>query len=169
MDTGSFPCVKSGRDVTLTTQLLPVLWSRKSRAIPLLPLWAVWLVQSLSVPVLWSRKSRAIPLLPLWAVWSVQSLSVPVLWSRKSTAIPLLPLWTLRSVQSLSACTRVRSTFTYLQKFYDANTLGFTKGRIELLHPFLSKLYARLSGFSLYARHILNRRPSARCYLGREE
>ena len=48
MDTGSFPGVKSGRGMTLTPHPLLVLWSRKSRAIPLLPLWAVWPVQSLS-------------------------------------------------------------------------------------------------------------------------
>jgi len=48
MGTGSFPGVKSGRGVTLTPLPLPVPWSRKSRAIPLLPLWAVRPVQSLS-------------------------------------------------------------------------------------------------------------------------
>ena len=48
MDTGSFPGVKSGRCVTLTPYRLLVPWSRKSRAIPLLPLWAVRPVQSLS-------------------------------------------------------------------------------------------------------------------------
>ena len=87
--------------------------------------------------------SRSIPLLPLWAVRHVQSLSactvelylyspygphglyrasVPVQYSYTSTlpmgstactepqclystAIPLLPLWAVRPVQSLSACT----------------------------------------------------------------
>jgi len=49
MGTGSFPGVKSGRGVTLTPHPLLVPWSRKSRAIPLLPLWAVRPVQSLSV------------------------------------------------------------------------------------------------------------------------
>jgi len=44
-----FPGVKNGRSVTLTPHLLLVPWSRKSRAIPLLPLWAVRPVQSLSV------------------------------------------------------------------------------------------------------------------------
>jgi len=44
----SFPGVKSGRGVTLTPLPLLVLWSRKSRAITLLLLWAVRLVQSLS-------------------------------------------------------------------------------------------------------------------------
>jgi len=48
MRTGSFPGVKSGRGVTLTPHPLPVLWSRKCRAIPLLPLWAVRPVHSLS-------------------------------------------------------------------------------------------------------------------------
>ena len=41
MGTGSFPGVKSGRGLTLTPRYLLVPWSRKSRAIPLLPLWAV--------------------------------------------------------------------------------------------------------------------------------
>jgi hypothetical protein len=41
MGTGSFTVVKSGRSVTLTPHPLLVPWSRKSRAIPLLPLWAV--------------------------------------------------------------------------------------------------------------------------------
>jgi len=49
MGTASFPEVKSGRNVTLTLHLLLVPWSRKGRAIPLLPLWAVRPVQSLSV------------------------------------------------------------------------------------------------------------------------
>ena len=48
MGTGSFPGVKSGRSVTLTPHPLLVPWSRKSRAIPLLPLWVVRPVQSLS-------------------------------------------------------------------------------------------------------------------------
>ena len=48
MGTGSFPGVKSGRGMTLTLPPLPVMWSRKSRAIPRLPLWAVQPVQSLS-------------------------------------------------------------------------------------------------------------------------
>jgi DNA-binding transcriptional LysR family regulator len=48
MGTGSFPGVKTGRGVTLTPHSLLEPWSRKSRAIPLLPLWAVQLVQSFS-------------------------------------------------------------------------------------------------------------------------
>jgi len=49
MDTGSFLGVKSGWVVTLTTHPLLVPWSRNSRAIPLLPLWPVRPVLSLSV------------------------------------------------------------------------------------------------------------------------
>ena len=56
--------------------------------------------------------SRAIPLLPLWAVRTVQSLSPCTvelyLYSPQclySTAIPLLPLWAVRPAQSPSACT----------------------------------------------------------------
>ena len=48
MGTGSFAGVKSGRGVTPTPHPLLVPWSRKSRAIPLLPLQAVRPVQSLS-------------------------------------------------------------------------------------------------------------------------
>jgi len=40
MGTGSFPGVKSGRGVLLTTHPLLVSWSRKSRAIRLPTLWA---------------------------------------------------------------------------------------------------------------------------------
>jgi len=49
MGTGSFPGVKSSRGVTLTPHPLLVPWSRKSRAVPVLPLWAVRPVQSFSV------------------------------------------------------------------------------------------------------------------------
>jgi len=46
--TGSFPGVKSCLGVMLTPHPLQVLRSKKSRAIPLLPLWVVRPVQSLS-------------------------------------------------------------------------------------------------------------------------
>ena len=48
MGTGSFPGVKSSWVVTLIPHPLLLPLSRKSRAIPLLPLWAVRPVQSLS-------------------------------------------------------------------------------------------------------------------------
>ena len=43
-----FPGVNSGRSVTLIPHPLVVPWSWKGRAIPLLPLWAVRPIQSLS-------------------------------------------------------------------------------------------------------------------------
>jgi len=48
MGTGSFLGVKCGRGVTLTLLPLLVPWSRKSIAIPLLLLWTIRPVQSLS-------------------------------------------------------------------------------------------------------------------------
>jgi hypothetical protein len=48
ISTGSFPGVKSGRGVTLTPHPFLVLWSWKSIAIPLVPLWAVQPIESLS-------------------------------------------------------------------------------------------------------------------------
>jgi hypothetical protein len=48
LGTRSFSRVKSGRGVTLTPHPLLVPWSRRSRAIPLTPIWAVRPVQSLS-------------------------------------------------------------------------------------------------------------------------
>ena len=48
MDTGSFPGVKSGQGVTLTPHTLLEPRSRKSTAVPLLPLWTVQPVESLS-------------------------------------------------------------------------------------------------------------------------
>ena len=48
MGTGCFPGVKSGQSVTLTPHSLLLPLSRKSRAIRLLPLWAVRPVQSRS-------------------------------------------------------------------------------------------------------------------------
>jgi len=47
MGTGCFLGEKSGQDVTLTPHPLLVPWLWKGRAIPLLPLWAIWPVQSL--------------------------------------------------------------------------------------------------------------------------
>jgi len=49
MVTGSFSEVKSSQVLTLTPHLILVLCSRKSRAIPILPLCSVQLVQSLSI------------------------------------------------------------------------------------------------------------------------
>jgi hypothetical protein len=96
-----------------------------SRAIPLLPLWAVRHVQSLSACTV------ELYLYSPYVPYGTYRASVPVQYSYTSTprmgrtactepqclysrAIPLLPLWTVRPVQSLSACTRVTFTFTYI-------------------------------------------------------
>jgi hypothetical protein len=88
MGTGSFPGVKSGRGVTLTPHHLLVPWSRKSRAVPLLPLWAVRPVQSLSACTrvhftlltstlytkVWLPLLTLLPLLPCLLVTSIHCL-----------------------------------------------------------------------------------------------
>ena len=138
MGTRSFPGVESGRGVTLTLYPLLLPWSRKSRAIPLLPLWTVRPVQSLSActtvhftftytstPPM-DRTACTVPqclyngalylYLYLYSPYGPSSLyraSVPVQRCTLPLPIPLLPLWTVRPVQSLSACTTVHFTFTY--------------------------------------------------------
>ena len=118
MGIGSFPGVEIGRGLTLTPQPLLVPWSRKSRAITLLPLWAVQSVQNLSACTV------QLYLYSPYGPYGLYRTSVPVQYSYTSTppightactepqclystAIPLLPLWTVRPVQNLSACTRV--------------------------------------------------------------
>jgi len=73
-----------------------------SRAIPLLPLWAVWPVQSLSACkvelYLYSPMGRTAYTVQLY----LYSPHGP--YGLYSRVIPLLPLWAVRPVQSLSAC-----------------------------------------------------------------
>jgi len=113
--TGSFPGLKRpGRDADPSP--IVVQWSRKSRAIPLLPLWAVRPLQSLSVCTV------ELYLYSPCGPYGLYRASVPVQYSYTSTApmgrtactepqclysraIPLLPLWAVRPVQSLSVCT----------------------------------------------------------------
>ena len=121
MGTGSFPGVKSSREVTLTPHNFLVPWSRKSRAIPLLPLLSVRPVQSLSACTV------QLYLYSPYGPYGLYRAPVPVQYSYTSTppmgrtactepqclystAIPLLPLWTVRPVQTLSACTRLHFT-----------------------------------------------------------
>ena len=138
MGTGSFPGVKSGRVVTLTPYTLLVPWSRKSRAIPLLPLWVVRPVQSLSActRVHFNFTYTSTPPMGRTACTEPQCLykgalylylylsshygpyglyraSVPVQRCTLPSPIPLLPLWAVRPVQSLNVCTTVHFTFTY--------------------------------------------------------
>ena len=89
---------------------------------PLLPLWTVRPVQSLSACTV------ELGLYSPYGPYGLYRASVPVQYSSTSTppmgrmactepqcldsrAIPLLPLWAVRPVQSLSACTTVHFTF----------------------------------------------------------
>jgi hypothetical protein len=93
-----------------------------STATPLVPLWAVLPVQSLSACTV-----QLYLYSPYWP-YCLYRASVPVQYNYTSTppmdrtactepqclystAIPLLPLWAVQSVQSLSACKRVHFTF----------------------------------------------------------
>ena len=146
MGTGSFLEVKSSRGVTLTPHFLLVAWSRKSRAILLLPLWAVQPVQSLSACTV------QLYLYSPYGPYGLYRASVPVQYSYTSTppmgrtactgpqclystAIPLLPLWAVRSVQSLSACTRVRFTFTFHMQFARVSCYGNYVSEYVLISP----------------------------------
>jgi len=102
------PYCRFGRGVTLTPHPLLVPWLRKSRAIPLLPLWAVRPVQSLSActePQCLYRAS--VPVQSLSACTEPQCLyraSVPI----QSLSAYTEPQCLYRAsvpVQSLSACT----------------------------------------------------------------
>jgi len=87
-----------------------------STAIPLLPIWAIWPVQSLSACTL------QLYLYCPYGPYGLYRASVPVQYSYTSTphmghtactesqclystAMPLLPVWAILPVQSLSACT----------------------------------------------------------------
>ena len=97
MGTGSFTAVNCSRGVLLTLHALLVLWSRKSRAIPLYlysPYGPYGLYRA-SVPVQYSYTST--PPMVRTACTELQCLY--------STAIPLLPLCAVQPAQSLSACT----------------------------------------------------------------
>ena len=122
MGNGSFPGIKSGRGVTLTPHTLLVPWSRRSRAIPLLQLWAIRPVQSLSA------STAELYLYSLYGSYDLYRASVPVQYSYTSTplsactvqlyfdspqclystAIPLLPSAPVQysyTSTPLSACT----------------------------------------------------------------
>jgi len=116
--------VRPRRDADPSPILVP--WSRKSRAIPLLTLWAVQPVQSLSACTV------ELYLYSSYGPYGLYRASVPVQYSYTSTppmgrsactepqclysrAIPLLLLWAVRPVQSLSACKRVHFTFSLLE------------------------------------------------------
>jgi hypothetical protein len=116
MGTGYFPGVNSGRGLTPIPHPLLVPWSRKSRAIPLLRLWAVRPVQSLSGctvelyiycpygPYGLYRVSVAVQKSYTYTAPVGRTACTEPQWLY-SRAIYILPLWAVRPVQSLSACT----------------------------------------------------------------
>ena len=106
-----------------------------STAIPLLPLWTVQPVQSLSTCTV------QLYLYSPYGPYSLYRASVPVQYSYNSTlpigrtactepqclysiAIPLLSLLAVRPVQSLISCTRVHITFTLNSHIYNRYNLG---------------------------------------------
>jgi len=130
--------------MTLTPHTLLLPWSRKSRAIPLLPLWAIRPVQSLSActTVHFTFTYTSTPPMGHTACTEPQCLyngalylylylyfpygpyglyraSVPVQQCTLPLPIPLLPLWAIRPVQSLRACTTVHFTFFLTTLFCD--------------------------------------------------
>ena len=131
------------------------LWSWKGKAIPLLPLWAAWPLQSLSackgwpLPLLLVMKEKSYtstPPMGRTASTEPQCLYKGALylylWSWKSRAIPLLPLWAVRPVQSLSACTRVTFTFTFYLHF---RTITITKNSDLAEYYAVSNWYREIS------------------------
>ena len=115
-----------------------------SIAIPLLPLWTVRPVQSLSACTIY------LYLYSPYGPYGLYRASMPVQYSYTSTptmdrtsctepqclysiAIPLLPLWTVRPVQSLSACTRVHFTLLYRRICCPSLTETFDYGDIAIL------------------------------------
>ena len=132
MGTGSFPEVKRGRGVKLTPHPLLVTWSWKGRAIPLLPLWAVRPVQSLSActGVHFTFTFTSVP---------VQGCTLP---------LPLpqcLYKGTLYLYLYLSTCTSVHFTFTFTSVPVKGCTLLLPlpqclyKGALYLYHWNISK------------------------------
>ena len=81
MGTVSSPGVNCGRGVLLTTHPLLVPWSRKSRSIPLLHLWAVRPVQSLNACTV------ELYLYSTYGPYGLYRASVPVQYSYTSTPL----------------------------------------------------------------------------------
>ena len=94
MGTGSFPWGKerSGRDADPSPLLTP--WSRKSRAIPLLPLWTVRPLQSLSACTV------ELYLYSPYGPYDLYSASVPVQYSYTSTP-PIGPYGLYRASETV--------------------------------------------------------------------
>jgi len=100
MDTRSFPGVKSSQGLTLPPHPLPVPWSIKGMAIPLLPQWAIRPVQSLSTC---TRVYFALHLpavcyrLKLDGLTQYLNVKLSVMWCKKIEKVSqLIKLWQLK-------------------------------------------------------------------------
>jgi len=111
MGTVSFPGGKERPGCDADPSNVPVHFSRKSRAMPLIPLCAVRPVQRLSTCTMLHFTFIYISI-PLFAVRPVKSLSACTTVTL-TLPIPLLHLCAVRPVQSLIVCTAVHFTFTY--------------------------------------------------------
>jgi hypothetical protein len=112
MSTGSFPEVKSGRGVTLNPHPLLVPWSRKGRAIPPLPLWAVRPVQSLS----------ACTRVTFTFLWLITRLWRSRLWPGVGSSVITSNSGVLRpSAAGLEAAGSIETTHCHNPEVYDLN------------------------------------------------
>ena len=113
MGIGSFPGVKSRRDMTLTPHSLLVPWSRKGRAIPLLPLWAVQPVQSLSAC---TRVHCTFFLLPgAGQLWLWYQVNLFIDWMDPQACIILYFLFGKNSIYFLMLEITVSQCFCYIR------------------------------------------------------
>ena len=124
MGTGSFPGVKSGRGVTLTPHPLLVPWSRKSTAIPLLPLWAVRPVQSLSAC---TRVHFTFTLPPTQWVPGVRFLG-----KRHPTLFPPVSMYSICSVSHLSTCAAVLTGYKSSERHVQSSSLNLSTNSEEV-------------------------------------
>ena len=99
MGTGSFPGVKSGQGVTLTPHPLLVPWSRKSSAIPLLPLRAVRPVPSLTACI-WVHFTQFMT--TLHAPMPMSMIHGFCSYWNESSSIKLSRSWTTNSILYIS-------------------------------------------------------------------
>jgi len=150
MGTGYFPGVKSGRSVTLTPHPLLVPWSRKNRAIPLLPLWSVRSVQNPSfctrvhfTPFFFSKETG----LSKWSAYVYQSVwfhiteddsSLSVLLTSRISSIIFFPE-ILISLNVLSCC-KVHLWFKFDSQVYISGQSEVKRRRILLCSQVCSKL-----------------------------
>ena len=144
MRTESFPGVNSGRGVTLTPHLLLVPWSRKSRAIhvPLLPLWIVRPVESLSActTVHFTFTYTSTPPMGRTACTEPQCLYNGALYLYLYLYSPYRPYGLYRASVPVQRCTLPLLVFLF--NFVDWTVFWFYT--LKFLINFVSRLGARI-------------------------